>query len=370
MASPSSNTNPLVDISYQGGEGQHQKSAITTPVLTPSSFLVRHEFNNIDELGEVTQAWDLDFRQLNRGGFRGSLIQAGTPEFQIARTRLQGVLHQRGSTPPGLRTFAIPTRGEIDLRWRDQEVDRDCTLVFPKSRELESISHPDFDMLLVSVTEDSLEAARRRLGLPGSQELMGGLEMVCCQGLEIANLRRWISDTLAAVVENPALLDDLERTKIANLEISDLIVRTLVTARCEHGHHRSSRRRKLVEHAIHLAHDNAQGISSVAELSRESGASVRTLRRGFQERFGVSPKAYLLAQRLNGARRDLRSATQSQIITDVANSWGFWHMGQFAADYRNMFGELPSQTLRGNAEERALKDPTTTRCAINTRDIV
>jgi hypothetical protein len=27
---------------------------------------------------------------------------------------------------------------------------------------------------------------------------------------------------------------------------------------------------------------------------------------------------------------------------------GFWHMGQFAADYRAIYGELPSKTLRRN----------------------
>jgi transcriptional regulator GlxA family with amidase domain len=31
-------------------------------------------------------------------------------------------------------------------------------------------------------------------------------------------------------------------------------------------------------------------------------------------------------------------------IADAANAWGFWHMGQFAKDYRTLFGELPSQT--------------------------
>lgn len=31
---------------------------------------------------------------------------------------------------------------------------------------------------------------------------------------------------------------------------------------------------------------------------------------------------------------------------DVANNWGFWHMGRFAADYRKFFGELPSETLQ------------------------
>jgi AraC family ethanolamine operon transcriptional activator len=34
------------------------------------------------------------------------------------------------------------------------------------------------------------------------------------------------------------------------------------------------------------------------------------------------------------------------LINEIANRWGFWHMSQFAADYRRFFGELPSETLR------------------------
>ena len=32
-------------------------------------------------------------------------------------------------------------------------------------------------------------------------------------------------------------------------------------------------------------------------------------------------------------------------IGDIASQWGFWHMDQFAADYLNLFGELPSITM-------------------------
>lgn len=32
-------------------------------------------------------------------------------------------------------------------------------------------------------------------------------------------------------------------------------------------------------------------------------------------------------------------------INEAAQRWGFWHAGEFAADYRLLFGELPSQTL-------------------------
>jgi AraC family ethanolamine operon transcriptional activator len=36
-------------------------------------------------------------------------------------------------------------------------------------------------------------------------------------------------------------------------------------------------------------------------------------------------------------------------IGDVAASWGFWHWSHFAGKYRELFGELPSQTLQRNS---------------------
>jgi transcriptional regulator GlxA family with amidase domain len=76
--------------------------------------------------------------------------------------------------------------------------------------------------------------------------------------------------------------------------------------------------------------------------------SLRTLNRGFRERFGIGPKAYLLRQRLAAVRRDLIRATSDQRVADAANRRGFWHMGQFARDYRSVFGELPSATLEAS----------------------
>jgi AraC-like DNA-binding protein len=85
----------------------------------------------------------------------------------------------------------------------------------------------------------------------------------------------------------------------------------------------------------------------VGDLCRETGASERTLEYAFREHFGVTPKAYLQAVRLHQVRGELRAANPAFArVSDVANRWGFWHMGQFAADYRKMFGELPSQTLK------------------------
>jgi len=54
--------------------------------------------------------------------------------------------------------------------------------------------------------------------------------------------------------------------------------------------------------------------------------------------------------RLNGARRDLRNAASCHAtVQDIAAAWGFWHLSQFASDYKDLFGELPSASLRARS---------------------
>jgi AraC family ethanolamine operon transcriptional activator len=57
----------------------------------------------------------------------------------------------------------------------------------------------------------------------------------------------------------------------------------------------------------------------------------------------MAPATYLRYIRLNGARRSLKETAS---VTEAATSWGFWHFGRFAQDYRALFGEQPSATLK------------------------
>lgn len=61
---------------------------------------------------------------------------------------------------------------------------------------------------------------------------------------------------------------------------------------------------------------------------------------------GMTPKAYLKGQRLYFSHRALWHADPLEnTVSDIANRLGFWHMGQFAQDYRKIFGAKPSETL-------------------------
>jgi len=63
--------------------------------------------------------------------------------------------------------------------------------------------------------------------------------------------------------------------------------------------------------------------------------------------------AYLKTVRLNGVRRALKIADPpTATVLGIASRYGFWHMGHFSHDYRQMFGESPSDTLQGIAEHK------------------
>jgi AraC-like DNA-binding protein len=85
----------------------------------------------------------------------------------------------------------------------------------------------------------------------------------------------------------------------------------------------------------------------VPETSHAIGVSGRTLRMACQKHLGVSPTQYLLLRRMHLARRTLRrSHPDVTRVTDVATNLGFWELGRFSVNYRQIFGESPSTTLR------------------------
>ena len=85
----------------------------------------------------------------------------------------------------------------------------------------------------------------------------------------------------------------------------------------------------------------------LSDLCRHAGLKVRTLETGFREVTGLTPIAYIRSLRLNAVRRALHHTLAPQrSISDIALDNGFWHLSQFATDYRKLFGETPMNTRR------------------------
>ncbi len=81
-------------------------------------------------------------------------------------------------------------------------------------------------------------------------------------------------------------------------------------------------------------------------LAEVAGVSIRTLSRAFSKRHRMGPLAFLKQRRFDATYRALLGATPEETsVTQVAMNYGFWHMGKFAIEYRQLFGESPSHTL-------------------------
>nr|WP_286184534.1 helix-turn-helix domain-containing protein [Pantoea sp. Cy-639] len=84
---------------------------------------------------------------------------------------------------------------------------------------------------------------------------------------------------------------------------------------------------------------------NLLELAQVAGVSLRQLQQAFKAFTGLPPAHWLRLRRLNGARRDLlREADVT--VAEVAMRWSFWHLGRFSESYRQLFRELPSETLK------------------------
>jgi len=91
--------------------------------------------------------------------------------------------------------------------------------------------------------------------------------------------------------------------------------------------------------------EHARDAPTLSELARVAGVSVRTLNAAFREFRRCTPMQAMREARLNGVRAELLTAAQGTSVREVAEGWGYANLGQFAANYRRRFGELPSATL-------------------------
>ena len=146
---------------------------------------------------------------------------------------------------------------------------------------------------------------------------------------------------------------------IRDLEL-DLISRLLLTITSSRPKDRlklTARKQIVLQRARDYMEANTNKLVTVLEMARASGSCVRTLEYVFRYYYGVTPKAYLKSRRLAAVRHELLRPLHSKpSIKEIASRWGFWHMSQFATDYRRFFGELPSETLGTMKERRRISN--------------
>jgi len=307
-------------------------------------FFLKESFSDFDAFTYAVRAWDLDFRQLDRGPLQADVLQFSGINGLIAHARFSRRFDQRGAAPPGLWTFGIFAKQCSPLVWHDKEIDNSYVVIYKPGSEIECVSRPGFEVFTLSCPEEHLQRLAHHRELPEVQKLVKDVDHLQVSAKNLSAIRLLIREMILAA-EEPETPGS--RT-ISNYEdeIFGHILSILGDSQpVQNGSYLS--RKKAIRKVKDFLAAHPRELVTVSRLCTIGGVSERTLQYAFLEHFGVSPKTYLNNYRLNGVRRELWQSDPGTIrINDVASLWGFWHMGQFAADYRKLFNELPSETLR------------------------
>jgi AraC-like DNA-binding protein len=154
---------------------------------------------------------------------------------------------------------------------------------------------------------------------------------------QATNLARTAPETLRI----PAVAKALEQHLIHTM-VSCLTARTPTERRRRPGQHA-----RIVNRFLEFLEARRDEPVYLAEICASIGASERTLRTCCQEVLGVGPVRYLWLRRMHLARQALLHADAlATTVTEVATAHGFWELGRFSVEYRGLFGELPSESLR------------------------
>lgn len=112
------------------------------------------------------------------------------------------------------------------------------------------------------------------------------------------------------------------------------------------GKARATRRHRVVRLVDEYLCANPVRPVYTDDLCQALGVSASALHEAFHSVFGISPHRYLKLRRMSLVRAALLSPSGPwRSVKAAALSYGFWHLGQFAQDYREIYGELPSTTL-------------------------
>ena len=104
---------------------------------------------------------------------------------------------------------------------------------------------------------------------------------------------------------------------------------------------------RLAQSARDLLLQSTEDDLTTAELAQKLGASASQLAASFRGVYGMTPAAFLRAQKMHGAAQLLR--TSDRTVLDIAGQFGYDNASKFARAFRSVIGVSPS-AYRAGAE--------------------
>lgn len=297
-----------------------------------------------DEHAQNLTHWQREYDQLSPGSFYGRLDEVALETIQVFKEHTGKALRQQCQVWPNSLWIGIPATGQ-ESRINGQTVSQSEVMCRPGGRNFELVTPEAFDIYGLVIHLPALAEAAERQGVSLDARW------------QVMPRRQAARETLNAVsflIERLLASQTLEIASHIHQDILLMAMLELLKAEQtstalppSYAH-----RKEVVDRVKRYVEEHLEAPVTMEELCQLTHVSRRTLQYSFRAILGISPLQFLRLTRLNRVRRALRMASPEQSVTEIATCWGFWHLGQFAHDYKHQFGESPSHTLSGKRCEQ------------------
>jgi AraC family transcriptional regulator, ethanolamine operon transcriptional activator len=306
----------------------------------------KHGFTEVNDLMFRLQGMVVTAVPLCGSRYAGTLsaIDLGDVTIQVVRSAPMLML---GTSAEGSAGLIQVLEGSAQARWNGQPIEANEISVYDARGQHEAVYPEDFASTFLSFAAARADDA---LALPATSRLPRDVPRSYARAEPNARLAL---AAIAPAVEHAAAdpssaLRGTEARRALRAEVLDTARRLLGPADVEHGRRaRDGRtRRRIVRAADDYLRANPARPVYTDDLCAALGTSATRLHQAFSAIFGISPHRYLKMRRMSMVHAALLSRSGPwRSVKAAALSHGFWHLGQFARDYRALYGEAPSDTL-------------------------
>jgi AraC family ethanolamine operon transcriptional activator len=313
--------------------------------MSDHQYTVTQSFD-ADEHAASLSSWDQWYEQISAGPFLGRVEDLRMGPLQIFREHTTQAVLQSGRARSGCITLGLPCYDSGRASFCGHRLSADTPIAASSGEEFDLLTTPGMELLAISINTDLLASLGQRVHGSNHELRLPGNCVLKALNERQTELNDLISSALELARVQPRLLAQPAVRRTLALSMADVVLECITPDHvvkelpgC------AATRQRIVRMARDYMQTHADEVITVPDLCEATHASRRALQYAFEDVLQVSPVTYLRCMRLNRVRRDLARDPDAH-VGDVAARWGFWHLSRFAADYRELFGELPSGTRK------------------------
>ena len=282
--------------------------------------------------------WQQEFDQLSQGRFVGMIKERHFPHIHVFREDTSHSLRQQCRVESGGVWLGF-SANDKSCRINHEQTTNKQFLCRPGSRDFELLTpdsfsiyglvlHPSFFTELIGQEDETL-----------FDSSCNGLWLENITATKLYNFKQYLSLLLKSDSNHWS-------NHTHELILQDAVIELLSHAQQTPDAHVTSVQRNRIMARVqeYLTESRMRSPITMNEICAAVHVSRRTLQYTFSQCYGIAPKQYIQAIRLNQVRRELSRNEELQTISDIAINSGFFHLGQFCQSYKRLFGETPQQT--------------------------